>query len=338
MVGKSIAAMLLACAVPYGSGAAFAESVAEFYTGKRITIVIGGGPGSGNEVYARLLSEFMTKWIPGNPILILQFMPGSGGVKAANYVYNVAAGDGSVMGMPLSPQPTTQAMGHSGVRYDATEFRWIGRMVDVVQLATVRRDAGVASLDDIRRKEVVAGTTRPGAANHFMFALMNAYLSTQFKIVTGYEGTGGVALAYERGEVHAQAAPYSSIVTSKPAFLNDIKLVQIGLEKEPREPDVPLLLDLVKDPKAKAVVEFMSVQAAIGRSFYLPPKVPADRVKALRQAFDQTMADPALRAKAAQRKMDLSPLDGRSVQRIVERHMATPAKIVDEAKKAAQIK
>lgn len=314
------------------------SSVAEFYEGKMITLVLAAGVSGGYGLYARLLSEFMPAHIPGNPSITLRDMQGSGGVTATNYVYNVAAKDGSYIGMPLAAQATTQALGHQGIRYNAAELIWLGRLVDVVNIVTIRQDAPAKNLDELRRTEVIAGTTRPGAPNHFPFALMNAYLSTKFKIVTGYKGMNGVALAYQRGEVNSLAATYGVTLISHPEFLKDTKLVQVGLDKDPRENTVPLLSDLIRDPKHKQVAEFLSAQATIGRAVFAPPGVPEDRVAALRNAFDKTMLDPAFRAKANKLKMDLHPMTGVRLQKLVNKHMATSDEIIAEAKRVSQIR
>ncbi len=315
-----------------------ADPVADFYKGKNIVIYVGAGAGGGYGLFARLLSKYMPTHIPGNPTMVLKFMPGSAGVKAANYLYNVAPKNGAALGFFLSSQPTSEATGRKGVRYKSAKFNWIGRVADIVSVVTVRRDGPATSIEAIKKTQIIAGTTRPGSTTHMPFTIMNWALGTKFKIVTGYKGSAGPALAFERGEVHAVAAPWGTLRTRRPQFLKEIQIVQIALAKDKMRPDVPLMMDLVKGAAQKAAVRFLSAQASIGRTLTTPPGVPAARVAALRKAFDATMKDPEFVSAAKKRKMALAPLSGAAVAKMVQEHLATPADIVKMAKTAAGMK
>jgi tripartite-type tricarboxylate transporter receptor subunit TctC len=280
----------------------------------------------------------MPRHIPGGPAMTLKIMSGSGGVKAANYVYNVAPKDGAAIALLLSSQPTTEAIDRTGVKYKSANLSWIGRLVDIVSAVTVRRNGPATTLEELKTIELVAGATGPGSTTHLPFAMMNWALGTRFRIVNGYKGSAGPSLAFDRGEVSAASAPWGTIRSRRPHLLGEIQIVQVALEKDRAHPDVPLLLDLVSDPEKKAVVTFLSAQASIGRTVSAPPRVPEDRIMALRKAFDATMKDPKFIAATKKRKMELAPLNGVQVEKMVLEHLSTPTGIVRIAKEAAGLK
>jgi len=333
----------LLAALPFAVAAtlavpAQADAVADFYKGKNVEIYVGAGAGGGYGLYTRVLAEFLSRHVPGQPTFTPKFMSGSAGVKMANYFYNVAPKNGSALGMPLSSIATSEATGRKGIKYKSDKINWLGRMVDIVTVATVKRDLGVKSVDDARGKEIVAGVTRPGSTTHMPFAIMNWALGTKFKIVSGYKGSAGPALAYDKGEVQAVAAPWVTLRARRPHLLNDVQLVQVALAKDPQGMNVPLMIDLVNDPAKKAAVRFLSAQASIGRSLTAPPGVPHERLDAIAKGFAATMRDPAFLATAKKRKMDLNFLAWKPLQEMVEEHLHTPADIVKVAKKAAGMK
>lgn len=330
-------ALALGAAMLAGT-AARADAVADFYRGKNIELYVGAGAGGGYGLYGRVLAEFMPAHIPGKPTMTPKFMSGSAGVKAANYVYNVAPKNGLALALLLSSQATTEATGRGGVKYQSAKMHWLGRVVDIVTVVTVKKDGPATTIEEMKKTEIVAGATRPGSTTHMPFAIMNWALGTKFKIVTGYKGSAGPALAFDRGEVQAAAAPWGTLRTRRPHFLKEKQVAQIGLAKDAQRQDVPLLADLVKDPDRKAAVRFLSAQGSIGRALSAPPGVPEERIAALRKAFDATMADPKFRAAAKKRRMELAPLSGEEVEKMVLEHLSTPKHIVDMAKNAAGMK
>lgn len=332
-----VSGLVLSLAAVVGAAPADAQSVADFYKGKNIEIYVGAGAGGGYGLYSRVLAEFMARHIPGEPTMTLKFMAGSAGVKAANYVYNVAPKQGTALGFLLSSQPTSEATGRS-VKYKSANFHWLGRMVDIITVVTLSRKAPATTLDGLKKTEVIAGITRPGSTTHIPYAVMNWALGTKFKVVSGYKGSAGPALAFDRGEVHTVAAPWGTLRTRRPHMLKEISLVQVALAKDPLSPEVPLLMDLITDPKQKQAVRFLSAQASFGRTLTAPPGVPADRVAALRKAFDATMADPEFVAAAKKRKIAIAPMSGVELEKLVREHLATPAEVIRVAKKAAGMK
>ena len=202
MSGRIIVSGLALSLAVISTVPAGAQSVADFYKGKNIEIYVGAGAGGGYGLYSRVLAEFMARHIPGKPSMTLKFMAGSAGVKAANYLYNVAPKRGTSLGFFLSSQPTSEATGRKGVKYKSANFHWLGRMVDIITVMTIKRTAPATTLAALKKTEIIAGITRPGSTTHIPYAIMNWALGTKFKIVSGYKGSAGPALAFDRGEVH----------------------------------------------------------------------------------------------------------------------------------------
>ncbi len=336
-MSRLLAALPLAFAVT-AAAPAQAGAVADFYKGKNITIFVGAGAGGGYGLYTRVLAEFLARHIPGNPTITPKFMSGSAGVKMANYFYNVAPKSGIALGIPLSSIATSEATGRKGVKYKSAKINWLGRMVDIVTVVTVKRSASINSIDDLLGKGLVAGSTRPGSTTHLPYAILNWALDAKIKIVTGYKGSGGVALAFDRGEIQSAAAPWGTLRARRPHFFKDVQLVQIALAKDRQGQNVPLLLDLIKDPAKKAAVRFLSAQASIGRTLIAPPGMPNDRMAAIEKAFAATMRDPDFLSMAKKRKMDINPLGRKALQAMVREHLNTPSSVVKIAKKAGGMK
>lgn len=333
--GSPVLALTMLVAVPAPVNA---DPVADFYKGRNVEVYVAAGAGGGYGLYSRVLTEFMADHIPGSPTMTLKFMNGGAGVKATNYVYNVSPKNGASLGAFLSSQPTSEATGRKGVKYKSANFNWLGRMVDIISVVTVKRSAPATTIEAMKSTELIAGITRPGSSTHLPYAIMNWAMGTKFKIVSGYKGSSGPALAFERGEVQTVTAPWGTLRTRRPHMLKEVQLVQVALAKDKLRPDVPLLMDLVTDPRQKIAVKFLSAQASFGRMFAAPPGVPKDRVAALRMAFDATMKDPKFLAAAKQRKMDLAPLSGLALGELIREHLDTPADIIQAAKKAAGMK
>jgi tripartite-type tricarboxylate transporter receptor subunit TctC len=330
------------CAIGVGltallSATAAADPVADFYKGKHLTLIVSTGPGGGFDLYARTLSVHLGRHIPGHPSIVLQFMPGAGGVTAANHVYTVSPRDGTVFALPYQTVALYQRLYPSGVRYDAAKFNWIGRMVSADQALVIWHTAPATTLAQMKTTEVVIGATGKSQDTYYYPRMMATLLGYKVKIVLGYQGAAEVMNAMERGEVHGYTSSWAALVATKGAWLKEGKLVPIvnaSLEKRKDYPDVPLLSDLTNDPSKKAIVEFFLSATAVGRSFALPPGTKRERVEALRRAFTETMSDPAFLADVKKRRMDLEPLSGEEVQAIMEKAVAAPASLVTAAAKA----
>lgn len=312
---------------------ATAQSVADFYRGKTVNVLIGVGVGGEYDLQARLVARHIGKHIPGNPTVVPQNMTGAGGIKMANFLFSQAARDGTFIGMLGNNFPATQAVGAQGVMYDAVKFQWLGTIAPVVETMAVWHTAGVKTIDDLRRKEIVAGASGKGAITYIYPSMMNEYLGTKFRIVTGYPGGNQINLAMERGEVQARNNTWSSWKATKPTWLRDKEIIIVA-QAGPRAPDLdaPSVEDLARSPEERSLIELVTSGTHLGRPMATTPGVPEDRLKALRAAYRATMTDPEFRAEAAKANFEVAPVFGEEMQKIVERIMSTPAELAARAK------
>jgi tripartite-type tricarboxylate transporter receptor subunit TctC len=297
------------------------SSVASFYKGKTIEFDVGYAPGGGYDAYGRLVAQFMGNHIPGDPTIIVQNMPGGGGRVVAGYVFNAAPKDGTVLAMADQSLVLQQAIHDPTILFDCSKFNWIGNPDADNNTVAVWYQTGVKSVEDAKRIEVIIGATGPNASAQIP-EVMNAILRTKFKIVTGYPGGNDINLAMEKGEVGGRGSnPWATWKATRPDWLHDKKLIviaQIGLSKAPDLPDVPLLIDLASNAQDRAVLKLISAPATIGRPIFASPGVPADRIVALRKAFDETMKDPDFLAAARRENMDINPVSGAELQSIMD--------------------
>lgn len=324
---------LLGAAAP-----ATAQSAAEFYKGGQITYNLATSSGGSWALYGRVLARHLSKHIPGNPTIVAQYMPGAGGVKAANYMFNAASKTGSYMGTPLSTSLLYAAMNPSKVKFDAPKFEWVGSLARIQDVISVWHTVPVKSIEDARKRVVTVGATGRGSNSFLDIAMANNLLGTQFKVVLGYKGGAALNNAMERGETEGRSNTWDGFYAAKPQWIDEKKirhLVQIGPSKLPIiGDDMPLFSDLLTDTKDKAVADFLAVGLTVGRTIYMPPGVPKYIVAALRTAFDATMKDPAYIADAQKRRMDTTtPKTGAEVADIVAKTFASPKDVLDRARK-----
>src|SRR3954465_12487222 len=326
-LGTTIVAALLA------TGPAKAQSVADFYRGKTVNVLIGVGVGGEYDLQARLVARHIGKDIPGHPRVVPQNMTGAGGIKMANYLFTQAAKDGTNIGMLGNNFPATEAVGAQGVQFQSVKFNWLGSMAPVVETMAVLTSAGVKTVDDLRRQEVVAGASGKGAITYIYPSMMNEFLGTKFKIVTGYPGGNQINLAMERSEVQARNNTWSSWKATKPTWLRD-KLITVIVQAGPRAPalDAPSGESFAKTPDDRKLIELVTSGTHLGRPMATTPDVPADRLKALREAYRATMTDPEFLADAGKAGFEVAPVHGEEMQKIVERIMSTPKEVAARAK------
>jgi tripartite-type tricarboxylate transporter receptor subunit TctC len=320
-------ALVLSAAGTVFSGSAAADAVADFYKGKTVTILSGFGAGGMYGLYSRVIIPHMSRHIPGQPTMIAQFMPGAGGVKAANYFANVAAKDGTVLGLLSQSIALTQVLrGGTTIRYDAAKMHWIGSFDSVTNVMSVwNATTKIRRFADLKTTELIVGAPGKGSIGYMNMIMTQRVLGAKLKIIAGYARVEDLDLAFERGEVAGRAATFISIITRKQDWIAGNKvthLVQFGLKRHPSYPDVPLAQDLTDDPEAKRMMRFVASPGTIGRGVSLPPGTPADRVAAMRAAFDATVADPAFLAEARGRKL---PINHASAQEVTEAIMETVA-------------
>ncbi|MBI2755783.1 MAG: hypothetical protein HYX52_03640 [Chloroflexi bacterium] len=314
------------------------QAVATFYRGKTVTIVVGYTPGGGYDEYARFLSRSIGRYIPGNPTIIVQNQPGAGSMLAANTLFNASPKDGTVFGTFARGLPAEELLGSEGVQYKSAQFNWIGSMNDEVSICIARTDAPVKKFEDLYTMPLKIGGTGPGADTDFFPKFLNGLLGTKFDLATGYPGGNDINVAMERGEVQGRCGfSYSSLISTRPQWITDkfiTILVQMSLNKHPDLPSVPLVTDLARNAEERQLMRVVFSRQTMGRPFAAPPGVPADRVAALRYAFDQTMRDPQFMAEAQQAKLEVNPAGGTDLQQIVQDVLATPP---DLARKLADL-
>jgi tripartite-type tricarboxylate transporter receptor subunit TctC len=309
-----------------------AQTAAEFYRGKTVNIYIGVGVGGEYDIQARLVARHIGKHIPGNPTVVPQNMTGAGGLRMINYLYNVAAKDGTNIGMIANAFPAMQAVGIQGVQFDAAQMQWLGTIAPGVETMAVWHTAGVKSIDDARKKEVVAGASARGAITYIYPAMMNEFLGTKFKIVTGYPGGNQINLAIERGEVEARNNTWSSWKATKADWVKEKKIFVIA-QAGPRAPDLdaPSIEDAARTPEERLLIELIVSGTQLGRPM-ATNAAPAGRVAALRAAYAATMKDPEFLAEANQLGFEVDPVLGEKMQKIVEKVLATPKDVAAKAK------
>lgn len=328
------AALLAATAITSVAGA---QSVESFYKGKEIRLTSSSDVGGGYDATARLLARFMPNHLPGNPRMIVQNMPGAGGIKAANYLYNVAPKDGTAIGGVHRTVPQAPQLGLPGTQFEADKFFWLGSMANEVSVCVAWHEAPVKTMKDALEKELIVGGSGANDTEQFP-AVLNNIIGTKFKIISGYPSGTAVNLAMERREVDARCGwSWSSLVQQQSDWLKDKKiniLAQVTTTKHEDLPDVPLVSEFAKSEADKQILDFLFARQVMGRPFVIPPGVPMDRVTALRAAFDAAMKDKALLAEGDKQKLEISPVSGVEVQQLVARLLKTPPDLVDAAEKA----
>src|SRR5262245_60695574 len=328
LVWVRLAALALCCAVGSMMDRASAQAVPDFFQQKTIRFTVTYEPGGSYDLYARLLSAHLGRHIPGNPALVVQYMPGAGGLLGILHLHEKAAQDGTEIAILPRDLAINQRLRPETARYDARRFNWIGTLATYPGVMFVAARTGVKTAEDLRRIPVVAGSWGPTSETFITPTLLNALADTKFKLVSGYRGGPDVDLAVERGEVDGRMASWTLIKTQRAQWLRDKFVVipfQAGIKSHPDLPDVPLIGALARTEEGRRIFEFQNSDAGIGWSVVAPPNVPPERVALLRRAFDAMAVDPEFRADAEKRGLDITPATGQELQDIVNRTIATPA-------------
>lgn len=332
----NVRTLILATVLGTCAASASADPVADFFRGKTVTLLAAHTVGGDYDNRARLLARHLDRHIPGNPRIIVQNMPGAGGLRGLNYAYNVAPRDGSVIVMPDQQAPLAQAFGEKGVEFDCARMSYIGNTSSSPIVMVSWHTSKVKRFDDLFNHELVMGATGANSAATLVPLMINSLIGTKFKPVSGYPGGSEIYLAMENGEVAGRATQnWSGWKSQKPDWLaaNKINLlVQTGGKRHPELPDVPLLMEFARSAEARQIMELYLAPAEISRPFLVGPDVPPARVLALRRAFDAAMVDPALADEAKRIKMDMDAMTGEEVQEIVLRILRAPPAIIARAR------
>ncbi len=282
------------------------------------------------------MAEFIGNYMPGKPNAIVQNMPGGGGVRAANYLTNVAPQDGVYLGVVHETLASEQVLKPEGIMFDMSKMKWIGVMSMITSTLTVRGDAPATTIEGAKQKEVIVASTGRGSITHQLPTLLNAMYGTKFKIVGGYQAMGEMTLAMERGEVHGRAGSLVGWTQTRAKELADgkfVHVVQVNLHKDPTLPNVQLLVDLARNDRERQMLEFMSSSALMGRSLLAPPGTPDDRVAALRAAFQAMVNDPVFLDVAKKRQHDIIPATGEEVAAAAAKTVLLPKDLSAELTK-----
>jgi len=326
---------VIAAAVAFAAAPAAAQTPAEFYKGRTVNLYIGFSAGGGYDLYARALARHMGRHLPGNPQIVPQNMAGAGSLRVANFIQQVAPRDGSAFATMGRGSAFGPLFGQSGAQFDPLKLTWLGSMNDEVSLCVAWHTSGIAKFDDLRAKSAAFGATGPAEEAVMIGKAMNALLGTKVQTVSGYPGGNEINLAIERGEIDGRCAlSWSSIKAAHPAWLDDRKvvlLVQVSYSKHAELPHVPLILDLAPSEEARQILKIMAARQVMGRPFFAPPDLPADRAAALRKAFMETLKDPEFLAEADKTKLEILPVTPERVDALVREIYATPAAIVQKA-------
>jgi tripartite-type tricarboxylate transporter receptor subunit TctC len=335
------AAILLASAVIAGlavAGAtkADAQSAESFYSGKSLRLIIPSGAGGGYDAYSRLLARHLADHVPGKPHIVVENMPGASGLRGTNWLYNVAPRDGTVMGATYNTLITEPLLGNTAAKYDPTRFEWIGSITTQYNSCMVWHTSSIRTIEDAMKREVRVSTTGLSGNSAKTPLLVNKLLGTKFNVISGYTTTE-MRLAVERGEVEGICGlSYDTYVAANPDWIQNKRIrfiLQTGNKPVKALPDVPLLINYVKDPKNRAALKVLGVIEEVGRPHLFPPGVPGYLVKALRRAFDRTMKAPKFLADAKRMRIEPDPMTGERMQAEIKDAYAAPRDVVAVAAK-----
>jgi tripartite-type tricarboxylate transporter receptor subunit TctC len=328
---------LIALVLPLAADAR-ADPVAEFFRGRNVTLIIGYSAGGGYDAYARTVARHLGRHIPGNPAVIPQNMPGAGSLRSANFLYNVAPRDGTAIGHFSRGLAMEPLIGTSATQFDARKFTWLGSGTDEVSICMTWHTSPVKSWNDMLTLPFTVGGEGSGSDPDIFSAVVRNAFGVKLKLVSGYPGSAEVALAIERGEVDGRCGwSWSSLKLLKPNWIanKQINLItQLALKKSPELPDVPLILDFTTTDRQRQILKLVLSRQSMARPFAAPADLPAERKAALRKAFDATMADPEFLAEAKQRGLEVNPVGGAAIDKLVGEPYQTPSDIVAEVRAA----
>jgi tripartite-type tricarboxylate transporter receptor subunit TctC len=314
---------------------AFAQSVEDFYKSNPITMLVGSGAGGGYDVYARSFARSWSNHIPGHPSIIAKNLPAAAGLAAASTLYNSAERDGSVIAAFTNGAAMDPLFGNPGAHYDAVQFNWLGSIGKLENVCATWHTSPVKTIADARSREVIVAAAGATSNAAIVPKMLNALIGTRFKVISGYDTSSGLTMAVERGEADGICGlSWSTMKASRPHWIKDNLLnviVQMGLAKLRDLPDVPSALDLVDNPENRQVMELILIRQEAGRPFAAPPGTPADRVAALRQAFAETLADGDFLAEAEKMQLEIEPMSGGEIEKMLAKAYAAPKGIVERA-------
>ena len=323
-----LAALLLPALAP-------AEELGDFYRGRTIELIVSSGAGGGYDLNARLLARHLGRFVPGNPTIVVNNMPGAGGIRAANYLYNVAPRDGSVIATFSNAMITEPLLGNEAVKFDPAKLAWIGSISREDGVCVAWNSAGVARWDDLLQKKLIVGTMAPGTTTYLYPSLLKSLFGARFELVSGYPDSSAAIQALEHAEVQSICQTYSSLRSLHAQWFRDgeiVPLVLLGLARNPELPDVPAVTELATSEEQRQLLQIVLAPTLAGRPFFAPPDLPQDRLAALRSAFDRAMEDAGFLEEAKRLQLEVKPATGQEIEKIVGEIYATPPDLVAKAR------
>jgi tripartite-type tricarboxylate transporter receptor subunit TctC len=317
-----------------GAAPTHAQTPEEFYKGRTITLIIGSGAGAGYDVYGRLLARHITRHIPGQPRIVVQNMPGAGGIKAANHLATIAVRDGSLFSDTYSTMPLYPMLDGQGATFDPLKFNWLGSIARAMSACITWHTTNFHTLDDVIQREMRLSATGIGGWRVIAGRMLNIVAGTRFRVITGY-GPNEDYLAIERGEVDGSCTTYDTLQATQFEWLSQKKvrfIAQFGQKPEPGLEGATMVRERIKDPNNLKAFDLIMSQQEYGRPFAMPPGVPADRVQAMRTAFNATMNDSAFRAEAKQAQLWLDSLTAEKMEELIKVAYAAPPDTIQRAK------
>jgi tripartite-type tricarboxylate transporter receptor subunit TctC len=314
---------------------AVAQSVADFYRGRVLEITVGTGVGGGYDANARLVARHLGRFLPGNPTITVNNMPGGGGIRAANNLFHRAARDGSVIGTFSNAMITEPLLGSGQSMFEPAKFVWLGSASREDGLCLATPSSGVASWSDLLAKELIVGTTAPGTTTYMYPVMLMNLLGARFRLVSGYPDGGQIALALQRNEVQSICQTWSSVKVGRPDWLRDRvvqPLIALGLSRNPDFPDLPSVVEVAKDTEQQQVLKVVLAPNLAGRPFMAPPGIPPERADALRTAFDAMTRDAQFLGETQKMRVDVQPASGREIEALVQEIYALPDSVIARTK------
>jgi tripartite-type tricarboxylate transporter receptor subunit TctC len=315
---------------------ASAQAPADFYRGKTIELYINVSVGGGYDLYARMVARHLGKHIPGNPIVLPKNMEGGGGMRLANWLYNVGPKDGTALGAVARAMAFEPLLGNKGAQYDGRKFNYLGSANDEVSVCVAWHTSGVKTFADAQKTQLVVGTGGVSDDTYQYPAILNHMFGARFKMVPGYPGGNDINLAMERGEVQGRCSiPWSTVKATRRFWIDENKvnlLMQYSLAKHADLPDVPLVMDLAKTEEQQTILKLIFGRQVMGRPYVAPPDVPKERVAMLRKAFMDTMADKEFLAEAEKAKFEVTPVSGDKIETLVQEvYRSTTPELAEKA-------
>lgn len=340
MLGGIVACAGMIASLIGGAGSAAAQQGTSFFKGKQVSLIVGYGPGGGYDVYGRLVARHIGRFLPGQPAVVVQNMPGAGSLVATNYLYRIAPKDGSVFGIFARNMPLVGLIGNKqNVKFDPLHFTWLGSSTSFANDAyvlLVRKSAAVSTLEALRKPggpPLVIGSTSEGASSDAIPHVMREMMGLNIKAISGYTDSGQLFLAMDRGEVDGRTVGLSAVRANKAGWLSPDGpmrvLVAFGRSvRHPDFPDVPIARELAKGERERRLIEAIEMPYRIARPFAAPPGVPQERARSLQAAFSATHADKQFLAEAEKAGIDISAIDSAAVLELIRRVAETPPEML----------